>query len=64
METDVGRRFFQDDFRGMRVDDPRHDVDEQHAAAGLGKGCREGQADVAGPDDCDVIRHGLFRSKS
>ena len=35
-----------------------HDVDEEDAAARLREGGREGQADIAGPDDCDVIRHG------
>ena len=38
-----------------RVDDVRLDVDEQHAAARLGEGHGERQADVAGADDGDVV---------
>src|SRR5205823_200525 len=41
-----------------RGDDRRDDVDEEHAAARLGEGGGQRQADVAGPDDRNVVRHG------
>jgi hypothetical protein len=41
----------------QRVDDVPYDVDDEHPAAGLGKGRRERQADIARADDGDVVAH-------
>ena len=43
------------------VDDAPLDVDEQHLVACLGEDLGERQADVAGPDDCDLMLIGAAR---